>query len=292
MEIKRKPNWLKTRLPGAGQFSNVKKILRKYKLHTVCEEARCPNIGECWGSGTATFMILGNVCTRHCKFCATLTGNPHGIVDEEEPERVAKAVLELGLNYVVLTSVTRDDLEDQGAHIYSETVKQIKRLNPQIYVEVLTPDFYADPKLIEIVTSSGVDVFAHNVETTKRLTKMVRDRRFSYEQSLQALRIAKKLNPHIITKSGFMVGLGETEDEIIETMQDIKDAGCEIITIGQYLRPTRRHLPVERYVTPEEFNYYKEVGLKMGFRFVASGPLVRSSYRASEAAFLLDKTGK
>jgi len=294
MQFKRKPGWLKVKLPGDGEFRDVKRILKKYNLHTVCQEARCPNLGECWGEGTATFMILGNICTRHCKFCATQTGNPRGAVDNDEPWRVAKAVKELNLKYVVLTSVTRDDLKDQGASIYAETIRAIKSLNPGVRVEALTPDFYSNPEYIEMVLNSGLDVFAHNVETVRRLTPMVRDRRFSYEKSLEALKIAKTIRPDILTKSGFMVGLGETRDEIYETMKDLKEAGCEILTIGQYLQPTRKHLSVERYVTPEEFNEYKNLGLKMGFKFVASGPLVRSSYRAGEifALSFLDKSEK
>ncbi len=291
MQILRKPEWLKIELPGKGEFKDVKHVLRKYGLHTVCEEARCPNLGECWGEGTATFMILGNICTRHCKFCATKTGNPHGIIDSTEPERVKKAVEELNLKYVVLTSVTRDDLPDQGATIYGETIKAIKSINKNIHVEVLTPDFYANPEIIEIVINTGLDVFAHNVETVKRLTRAVRDRRFSYEQSLETLKIAKDIRPDILTKSGFMVGLGETEEEIVSTMEDIKKAGCKILTIGQYLMPSRKHLPVKKYYTPEEFKKFQEIGLKMGYKFVASGPLVRSSYRAGEifTSLLLDK---
>ncbi len=294
MEIKRKPEWLKIKLPGGGEFRDVKRALRKYRLHTVCEEARCPNLGECWGEGTATFMILGNVCTRFCKFCATQTGNPRGIIDETEPFRVAEAVRELKLKYVVLTSVTRDDLEDQGASIYKETITAIKRINPDVRVEALTPDFYTNPEYIDTVVNSGLDVFAHNVETIKRLTPTVRDRRFSYEKSLKTLKIAKKIRPDLITKSGFMVGLGETDKEIYETIEDLKESGCEILTIGQYLQPTKRHLPVERYVTPEEFQSYKDFALKIGFKYVAAGPLVRSSYRAGEifVSSFLDKSGK
>ncbi len=294
MQFKHKPPWLKIKLPGEGEFRDVKRILKKYKLHTVCEEARCPNLGECWGEGTATFMILGNICTRYCRFCATQTGNPHGIVDEDEPWRVAEAVKELKLKYVVLTSVTRDDLEDQGANVYARTIRAIKKLNPGVRVEALTPDFYSNPEYIEMVIDSGLDVFAHNVETVRRLTPLVRDRRFSYEKSLKTLKIARKTRPEIITKSGFMVGLGETREEIYETMKDLKEAGCDILTIGQYLQPTVKHLPVERYVTPEEFKEYENSGLKMGFKFVASGPLVRSSYRAGEIFVhsFLDKSGK
>ncbi len=292
MQILRKPEWLKIELPGKGEFREVRHILKKYNLHTVCEEARCPNIGECWGEGTATFMILGNICTRYCKFCATQTGNPHGEIDLTEPERVKKAVKELKLKYVVLTSVTRDDLKDQGASIYAATIRAIKSLERGIRVEVLTPDFYASPEIIRAVIDAGPDVFAHNVETVKRLTPKVRDRRFSYRKSLETLKIAKDINPHILTKSGFMVGLGETDEEILSTMEDLIKVGCDILTIGQYLMPTRKHLPVEKYYTPDEFNHFKEIGLKMGFKYVASGPLVRSSYRAGEVfiSSLLDKS--
>lgn len=287
MKTKRKPPWLKINLPGGGEFKVVKKKLRKYGLHTVCEEARCPNLGKCWGEGTTTFLILGNICTRYCKFCATQTGNPKGIIDYSEPQKVAQAVKELGLNYVVLTSVTRDDLEDQGAQIFRDTIGSIKNINPTIHVEALTPDFYANPVFIEKVINSGLDVFAHNVETVQRLTPLIRDRRFSYERSIETLKIAKKVRPDLITKSGFMVGLGETEEEVYNTMYDIREAGCDIITIGQYLQPTREHFPVKRFITPEEFDRYKEFGLKIGFKFVASGPLIRSSYRAGKIFSLI-----
>ncbi len=292
MQILRKPGWLKVELPGKGEFKEVRHALKKYNLHTVCEEARCPNLGECWGEGTATFMILGNICTRYCKFCATQTGNPHGEIDLTEPERVKKAVEELGLKYVVLTSVTRDDLKDQGASIYAATIRAIKSLNKNIRVEVLTPDFYASREIIESVVRAGPDVFAHNVETVKRLTPQVRDRRFSYRKSLETLKIVKEINPDILTKSGFMVGLGETEEEILSTMEDLRNVGCDILTIGQYLMPTRRHLPVKKYYSPSEFEHIKEKGLEMGFKYIASGPLVRSSYRAAEAfvSLLLDKS--
>lgn len=292
MQILRKPAWLKIELPGKGEFREVRHVLKKYALHTVCEEARCPNLGECWGEGTATFMILGNVCTRYCRFCATKTGNPHGVVDTTEPERIKKAVEELRLKYVVLTSVTRDDLEDQGASIYAATIRAIKSIDKNIRVEVLTPDFYANGKIIEEVVNAFPDVFAHNVETVRRLTPLVRDRRFSYEKSLKTLKIARELNPRILIKSGFMVGLGEDEKEVLDTMKDLREAGCDILTIGQYLMPSRKHFPVKKYYTPSEFERLKDIGLKMGFKYVASGPLVRSSYRAAEAfvSFLLDKS--
>lgn len=280
-----KPSWLKIRLPaGSGnkRYNFVKNALQKTKLCTVCEEARCPNIAECWASGTATFMIMGDTCTRACKFCAVKTGNPNGILDELEPEKLAQAVFELNLNYVVITSVDRDDLEDFGANHFVKCIKHIKKLNPKILIEVLTPDFNANPRCVKIVIDAKPDVFGHNIETVKRLQREVRDLRASYEKSLAVLKYAKKFNPKILTKSSIMVGLGEKEKEVISTMKDLRDADVDILTIGQYLQPSKWNLPVKEYIHPEKFEYYKKQGEKIGFLFVASGPFVRSSYKAGE----------
>ncbi len=253
-------------------------------LHTVCQEALCPNLGECWGHGTMTVMLMGEVCTRACKFCAVHTGNPGGALDPAEPQKVAEAISALKLAYVVLTSVDRDDLADGGAAHFARTVREIKARRPQTRVEALTPDFQGDQKAIRTVIESGLDVFAHNLETVRRLTPKVRDPRASYDQSLAVLAFAKayirEKNLPVLTKSSLMLGLGETEAEIREAMADLRAAGVDILTLGQYLRPTRNHLPVERYVTPEAFERYRRWGLEAGFLEVFSGPLVRSSYRA------------
>ncbi len=278
--MERKPEWLKVKLPGSGEFSEVKAIIRHYRLHTVCEEARCPNLGECWGSGTATFMILGDTCTRACKFCATRTGNPHGFLEEDEPIRVAMAVKEMELDYVVLTSVNRDDLEDGGANHFARTIKEIRKAAPDALIEVLIPD-YTDEAL-KVVVDARPDVLGHNIETVKRLTPIVRDRRFSYEKSLKVLKQAKEFDPQIYTKSSIMLGLGETKEEILEAMRDLRSIDVDFFTLGQYLRPTSKHYPVKRFIPPEEFKEYEQIGLEMGFIYVASGPLVRSSYKAAE----------
>ncbi len=276
----RRPEWLKTRLPAGREFDRVNTILRTYRLHTVCSGARCPNLAECWGSGTATIMILGDTCTRSCRFCAVKKGNPQGRIEPDEPERVAKAVRELGIKYLVLTSVDRDDLPDLGAGAFAATVKTVKAYNPGIRVEVLVPDFGARTELLTMVINSGVDVFAHNLETVARLTPLVRDRRASYQLSLTVLQRVKMLNPDLITKSGLMLGLGETKDEVITTLQHLLDAGCDIVTIGQYLQPSRHCLPVARYWTPEEFTEIAGIAKQLGIKKVFSAPLVRSSYRA------------
>ena len=279
-----KPDWLKAPLPTGGSYARLKGLVQELQLHTVCQEARCPNVGECWVHGTATIMILGKVCTRACKFCAVSTGNPAGWVDPHEPERVARAVDELNLQYVVLTSVDRDDLPDGGAGQFAAVVRAIKARTPSVRVEALTPDFQGDPEAVRAVMESGLDVFAHNLETVRRLTPRVRDPRAGYDQSLAVLelagRLARERGPRVLTKSSLMVGLGETDAEIAEAMDDLRAVGVEILTIGQYLRPTPHHLPVERYVTPEEFEDYRRLGLEKGFVEVFSGPLVRSSYRA------------
>jgi lipoic acid synthetase len=249
----------------------------------------CPNIGECWGHGTMTLMILGGICTRACRFCAVDTGNPRGWVDPEEPEHVAEAIHALNarhqIKYVVLTSVDRDDLPDGGAAHFAETVRRIKALSPDIKVETLTPDFQGDVKAVEAVLDAGVDVFANNIETVRRLTPRVRDPRAGYDQTLAVLDHAKRSRPDVLTKSSLMLGLGESDEEIREAMRDLRAAGVDILTLGQYLRPTRHHLPVERYVTPEEFASYREWGYEEGFLEVFSGPLVRSSYRAERVFF-------
>lgn len=274
------------RAPMGETYTRVKGLVRGLQLHTVCEEARCPNVGECWGAGTATIMILGDVCTRACRFCAVTTGNPRGIVDEGEPARVAQAVAELRLNYVVITSVDRDDLPDGGARIFAETIRAIKTQSPRTRVEVLTGDFRGARASIATVIAAQPDVFGHNIETVRRLSPLVRDRRAGYDQSLAVLRIAKELAPHQRTKSSILVGMGETRDEVLEAMRDLRAVGVELLAIGQYLQPTRnkRNVPLVEYVTPEQFAWYRDEGLKLGFRYVASGPLVRSSYRAWEAA--------
>jgi len=278
---KTRPEWVRFKVPCGATSSFVVATLRRNRLHTVCEEARCPNQGECFGSGTATFLILGAMCTRHCKFCGVKTGNPGGVIDEGEPERVARAVLETNLRYVVITSVDRDDLEDGGAQIYARTIKAIKKVVPDCLVEVLIPDYLG--KNLETVLEAGPDVLGHNIETVRRLTPLVRDKRASYEKSLQVLREAQKINPSIPTKSSIMVGLGETREEVVEALSDLRSCNVSFVTIGQYLKPDKRALDVQRYWTPQEFESIRQIALAMGFRFVASAPLVRSSYRAFEA---------
>ncbi|MHA7853517.1 lipoyl synthase [Marinobacter shengliensis] len=278
--LERKPKWLRARMPGGERYDAVRRNVSEHRLSTVCQESHCPNIGECWTNGTATIMVMGSVCTRACKFCAVDTGNPKGWLDPEEPENTAKSVELMGLRYIVLTSVDRDDLDDGGAAHYAACVSAIKQRTPEVAVEALTPDFDAVMSDVEKVVDSGLDVFAQNVETVKRLTHRVRDPRAGYEKTLSVLAHAKKHRPDVLTKTSLMVGLGETEEEILETMDDLRAIGVDILTIGQYLRPTPNHLPVERYVTPEEFNRYREIGLEKGFMEVPSGPMVRSSYRA------------
>jgi len=277
-----KPEWLKIRPPGGENYTRIKELLRTLKLHTVCEEARCPNVSECWGGGTATVMLMGDTCTRACRFCHVKSGNPKGVLDPNEPSNVALAIAELKLRYVVLTSVDRDDLADGGADHFARTVEQIKKKSPDTLVEVLIPDFQGDEKSIERICLSGVDVIAHNIETVLRLTPTVRDIRCDYNQSLEVLRKVKEYFPKIYTKSSIMVGLGETKDEIFQAMDDLRRVGVQIVTFGQYLRPTNWHLPVTEYVHPDVFKEYEKVGLTKGFLSVPSGPLVRSSYRAAE----------
>ena len=283
----RKPNWLRLNHSFTPKFKEVKSIVKENHLNTVCEEAMCPNINECWSHGTATFMLLGDVCTRACKFCAVDTGNPRGRLDKKEPYKVAQSIKKMSLKYAVLTSVNRDDLADGGAKHYSNTIEAIKDARPKVMVEALTPDFEGKNKSISILLSSSLDVFAQNVETVERLTVRVRDPRAGYQQTLNVLEKAKKLSPEVLTKTSLMLGLGETTKEIQSTMVDAYSVGVEILTLGQYLRPTLNHLPVERYIHPEEFLHYKNMANEIGFKEVASGPMVRSSYRADKVARLL-----
>jgi lipoyl synthase len=276
----RKPPWLRAKMPSGEGFSRVRQNVREHRLATVCEESMCPNIGECWNNGTATLMIMGSVCTRACRFCAVDTGNPRGWLDAGEPANAARSVQLMNLRYVVITSVDRDDLPDGGAAHYAACVRAIKALNPDTAVEALTPDFRGDLAAIETVVDSGLEVYAQNVETVRRLTHPVRDARAGYEQTLRVLEHAKRHRPEVLTKTSLMVGLGETLEEIRETLADLRTRNVDIVTFGQYLRPTQNHLPVERFVTPEEFAEYRSIGLGMGFLEVVSGPLVRSSYRA------------
>lgn len=283
----RKPSWLRLNNFSSPRYKEIKNIVNKEGLHTVCQEAMCPNIGECWGHGTATFMLLGDVCTRACKFCAVDTGNPKGKLDEQEPIKVAKAIKRMSLKYAVLTSVNRDDLDDGGARHYANTVREIKNLCPEVLVETLAPDFEGSKYSVTHLVNSGLDVFAQNIETVERLTARVRDPRAGYKQTLNVLRIAKEVNSKVLTKTSLMLGLGETEKEIKNTLVDVLSCGVEVLTLGQYLRPTLNHLPVERWVAPEEFLYFKSLAKEIGFKEVASGPLVRSSYRADKVAHLL-----
>jgi lipoic acid synthetase len=279
----RKPAWLRAPLAAGAAFGAVKQIVREHRLSTVCEEAKCPNIGECWNAGTATIMLMGAVCTRACRFCAVDTGNPRGWLDSEEPQNVARSVELMRLKYVVLTSVDRDDLPDGGAAHYAAAVRAIKERNRDTAVEALTPDFAGVLEHVRTVVDSGLEVFAQNVETVERLTHPVRDPRAGYRQSIDVLAAAKAHRPGVLTKTSLMLGLGETDAEIRRTMTDLRAAAVDILTLGQYLRPTPNHLGVERFVTPAEFAQYREWALECGFLECVSGPLVRSSYRAEQA---------
>ena len=279
-DVLRKPSWLRAKMPGGGKFNAVRENVRTHRLATVCEESKCPNIGECWTAGTATIMVMGAVCTRACRFCSVDTGNPNGWLDPEEPANTARSVELMDLKYVVITSVDRDDLEDGGAAHYAACIAAIKALRPQTGVEALTPDFDGRRHLVEQVIDAGLEVFAQNVETVRRLTHPVRDIRAGYEQTIGVLEHAKRHRPEVLTKTSLMLGLGETEAEILQTMDDLRAANVDILTMGQYLRPTKNHLPIERYVTPAEFETYRQWGLERGFLEVVSGPMVRSSYRA------------
>lgn len=289
-EVLKKPSWLRVKLSHSSKFGKVKGLVSKHKLATVCEEAKCPNISECWSHGTATIMLMGAVCTRACKFCSVDTGNPKGWLDLDEPRKTAESVSIMQLEYVVLTSVDRDDLPDGGAKHYADAIREIKTLCPNTKVEALTPDFSGNTACIDTLLESGVDVFAQNVETVERLTHPVRDPRAGYWQTLNLLKYAKEKRPDIITKTSLMLGLGETKEEVIQCMDDLKAAKVDVITYGQYMRPTLNHLPVARYVTPDEFKSYRDIGLQKGFLEIASGPMVRSSYRA-DRIFKKDNLG-
>jgi lipoic acid synthetase len=278
INTRRKPDWLKIRLPMSSSFSEVKSIIREHKLHTICTSGDCPNMGECWDAGTATFMILGDVCTRACKFCAVKTGKPSA-VDLEEPRKLAESIQLLKLKHCVVTSVDRDDLEDLGASIWAESIRQVKALNPGTTIEVLIPDFQGNMELVQQVIDAKPDVISHNMETVRRLTPKVRSRA-KYDVSLRVIEYIAKSG--IRSKSGIMLGIGESPEEVIETMKDLRAANCEVMTIGQYLQPTRKNLEVIEYIRPEVFADYQKTGLEMGFRFVESGPLVRSSYHAEK----------
>ncbi|MBT87361.1 MAG: lipoyl synthase [Gammaproteobacteria bacterium] len=277
---KRLPEWFKVQAPTSDKFHSLRNKINGAKLNTVCEEAACPNIGECWDSGTATFMILGDVCTRACRYCNVKTGRPVEF-DLLEPTRVAKTVKDMNLSYAVITSVDRDDLIDGGSGAFAMTIKQIKKLSPDCKVEVLIPDFNGNRSALETVLSAQPQVLNHNIETTRRVFKIVRPRG-DYDQSLELIDRSKQMAPLIPTKSGIMVGLGETEEEIIETMKNLRTARCDLLTIGQYLRPSKKHHEIDRFYSPKEFLKFEEIGLELGFKHVASGPLVRSSYHADQ----------
>jgi lipoic acid synthetase len=279
----RKPDWLRVQLPSGGPYQEMKRNVTSNRMATVCEEARCPNLAECWNHGTATLMLMGSVCTRGCRFCAVATGNPKGLLDPDEPRLAAESVAAMGLQYVVLTSVDRDDLPDGGAGHYAACVRAIRERSPNTAVEALTPDFQGVTEHVDVVLDSGISVYAQNLETVRRLTHPVRDPRAGYDRTLSVLAHAKRARPDVLTKTSLMLGLGETDDEIEETMRDLREKAVDILTFGQYLRPSPAHLPVERWVPPEDFKRYREIGLDMGFLEVVSGPLVRSSYRAERA---------
>ena len=275
-----KPSWLRVRAPAGEQYQKVRDIVKTHQLNTVCAESKCPNIAECWGRGTATLMLMGSVCTRACKFCAVSTGNPHGWLDHNEPASVADAVVLMQLKYVVLTSVDRDDLLDGGAGHYAACIRAIHERSPGTAVEALTPDFQGNHGCVAKVLDAGLVTFAQNIETVERLTHVVRDVRAGYQQTLDVLKYAKEYAPQTLTKTSMMLGLGETDGEIERAMDDIRAHNVDILTMGQYMRPTQNHLPVQRFVTPEQFRAYRAMGLAKGFREVVSGALVRSSYRA------------
>jgi lipoyl synthase len=280
-DIPKRPDWLKVRLPAGPRYIELKDMMRTMDLHTVCEEARCPNIGECWGHGTATFMILGDVCTRACRYCAVTSGKPTTL-DLAEPKRVAEAVQKMGLKHAVVTSVDRDDVPDGGASLFAATIRKIHELNPDCAVEVLTPDFQGSEQSLRTVMDARPEIFNHNIETVQRVFPRVRPGRSKYAVSIELLRRAKDLYPDGLTKSGLMVGLGETGDELVDTMRDLRGAKVDILTIGQYLRPTPKHVAIDRYYHPDEFAQLRQEGFALGFSHVESGPLVRSSYHAHE----------
>jgi lipoyl synthase len=276
----RKPSWLKVRAPGGPNYLRLKGMMRELNLHTVCEEAHCPNVGECWEHGTATFMILGDVCTRNCGYCAVTHGRPP-VYDTEEPSRVAKAIAEMNLQHAVITSVDRDDLPDKGAYIFAETIRQIRERVPTCSIETLVPDFQGNEESISTVLAARPDIYNHNTETVPRLYKRARPGG-RYERVMQIFRYAKRVAPDVPTKTGIILGLGETVEEVVAVMKDLREVDVDILTLGQYLRPSDKHLPLDRYYRPEEFRALYETGMAMGFRHVESGPLVRSSYHAWE----------
>jgi lipoic acid synthetase len=273
---------LKVKAPGGERYTWIKNQARELGLHTVCEEAHCPNIGECWSSGTATFMVMSDICTRGCRFCAVNTKRIGPPLDPDEPAKLSQTIAAMGLDYVVVTSVNRDDLEDQGANHFAECIRAIRANSPQTLIEVLIPDFQGRHDLVQHVIDARPEVIAHNIETVERLTPRVRDRRAGYRQSLDVLQAIKTAEPELATKSSIMVGVGETDDEVIAAMADLRAVGCDFLTIGQYLQPSKKHLNVDAFVTPEQFERYRTLGEGLGFRYVASGPLVRSSYKAGE----------
>ena len=277
-----KPDWLRVRYPSGENYEKIKTTLRMHGLHTVCEEAHCPNVAECWGGGTATFMLMGDTCTRGCRFCNVRSGNPQRQLNIFEPTKVAKTIADLGLKYVVITSVDRDDLPDGGAGHFAATISAIKKHDPDVITEVLIPDFQGNLKAVKTVVDAGPKVIAHNIETTEPLTPRIRDPRATYEQSLKVLKAIKELNPHLYSKSSIMVGLGENEADLVQAMKDLRNVNVDILTLGQYLRPSKGHVPVIEYVPPERFSHYKSLAEEMGFLYVASGAFVRSSYRAGE----------
>lgn len=276
----KKPDWIKVRLPSNPVFFSTKALISDLRLHTVCESAQCPNRWECWSQGTATFMIAGDRCTRACGFCAVTTAKPFAL-EEDEPERVAEAVQRMKLKHVVITAVARDDMKDGGARHFARTIEAIRGVDPEIAIEVLTPDFHAREECLRMVAEAAPDIFNHNLETVERLTPVVRSRA-KYRLSLEVLRRMKEIAPHIVTKSGIMLGLGETEPEIFQAMDDLREAGVRVLTMGQYLRPSPQHLPVVAYIHPDTFKLYGEIAYGKGFDYVASGPLVRSSYHAAD----------
>ena len=274
-----KPKWLRVKLPTGKKYTSLRGLVEKYDLHTICTSGSCPNMGECWTEGTATFMILGNICTRSCGFCGVKTGRPE-TVDWDEPEKVARSIKLMEIKHAVITSVDRDDLKDMGSIIWAETIKAIRRFNPETTIESLIPDFQGNTRNIDRIIAVAPEVVSHNMETVRRLTREVRIQA-KYEKSLEVLNYLKKQGIKR-TKSGIMLGLGEREDEVLQTMQDLRDVNLDIVTIGQYLQPSKKHLPVKEFITPEQFKKYEEIGLEMGFRHVESGPLVRSSYKAQK----------
>lgn len=280
--LKPKPEWIKVRLPGGPTFNRISHLLKQRNLHTVCEEAKCPNIAECWGGGTATIMLMGDTCTRGCRFCAVTSGHPEAALDPLEPQKAAETVGIMNLDYVVITSVNRDDLPDGGSSHFAKTIHEVRKKNPETLIEVLIPDFKGSKASLDDILRASPHVIAHNIETVRRLTPEVRDPRATYDQSLDVLRYLKSQNPQQRTKSSIMLGVGETSEEIVETLEDLRAVGVEFLTLGQYLQPTKKHLEVKAFIDPTVFKFYEKIASDLGFRYVASGPLVRSSYRAGE----------